>query len=576
MLAAIASPSQAKEESRSLNLDFERVTPAGEAWGWGRWGPRNSNFRFEVDSSTAFSGKRSFRISGTSHGVGSAETVFPVNVAAGRHVRYYGRIKTAIVKEGFAALWWRVLDHDGTYNLSRTATECASGTTEWRECSVAIDVPKTVADIRFGISLKGSGSAWFDLLGIEIDGVKYVEPTLFDPSEMEIRTLMEHAFTFDTHLLDNDDLAALNPLFEGGQIVALGEASHGTLELFELKVRLFKHLTTLGFTVFAIEASMPEAAKLNEYVTGGHGDPKSLLAGLKFWTWNTPELLALIEWIRAYNQSKDRKIEFWGIDCQIAETAIRNVRNFLSRTKPQSLVRFDEASETISGRNPTSETLEALHDIDEVLTLFPSDTSNSRLTWAKQNARIIRQAVYARASMASREECLADNALWVLEQHEPGTKMVLWAHNDHVSRVPITYPRMGSLLSTRSDGYLAVGLTFGTGSYTAVGSRGIATYAAVPAERGSVEWALGQLKSKTVAIDLRPARRGAADLAWLSRELDIRSVGARATADQFVPTNVTRQFDALIYVRDGHPTKPFGLEGPLANDRDDAGAIPYQ
>lgn len=47
------------------------------------------------------------------------------------------------------------------------------------------------------------------------------------------------------------------------RIVALGEATHGSREFFQLKHRMLEFLATLmGFTIFTIEASMPEAYKL--------------------------------------------------------------------------------------------------------------------------------------------------------------------------------------------------------------------------------------------------------------------------------------------------------------------------
>ena len=56
-----------------------------------------------------------------------------------------------------------------------------------------------------------------------------------------------------------------------------------------MKHRLTEFLATeMGFTLFAIEANMPEAYRINEYVLTGEGDPKELLRGLYFWMWDTP------------------------------------------------------------------------------------------------------------------------------------------------------------------------------------------------------------------------------------------------------------------------------------------------
>lgn len=89
-------------------------------------------------------------------------------------------------------------------------------------------------------------------------------------------------------------------MIDGARIVALGEATHGTREFFKLKHRLVEFLVAEhGFTTFAIEANWPECEAAIEYVMNGVGDPAVALAGLHFWTWDTEEVLALIEWMRS-------------------------------------------------------------------------------------------------------------------------------------------------------------------------------------------------------------------------------------------------------------------------------------
>src|SRR5678816_609679 len=81
------------------------------------------------------------------------------------------------------------------------------------------------------------------------------------------------------------DMQALKPLIGNARIVSLGEATHGTREFFQLKHRMLEFLATeMGFTIFSIEANLPEAYRLNDYVLNGTGDPAELLRGMYFWT----------------------------------------------------------------------------------------------------------------------------------------------------------------------------------------------------------------------------------------------------------------------------------------------------
>lgn len=128
-----------------------------------------------------------------------------------------------------------------------------------------------------------------------------------------------------------DDLKALRAIVGNARIVALGEGTHGTREFFQVKHRITQYLASeMGFTVFAIEANLPEAWKLNDYVLGGPGDPKKLIAGMYFWTWDTEEVLAMVEWMRRFNASGRGRIEFTGFDMQFPDTAAVIVRRWLA------------------------------------------------------------------------------------------------------------------------------------------------------------------------------------------------------------------------------------------------------
>ena len=61
------------------------------------------------------------------------------------------------------------------------------------------------------------------------------------------------------------DMQPLKKIIGNARIVSLGEATHGTREFFQLKHRMLEFLASeMGFTIFSIEANMPEAYRLNE------------------------------------------------------------------------------------------------------------------------------------------------------------------------------------------------------------------------------------------------------------------------------------------------------------------------
>lgn len=107
-----------------------------------------------------------------------------------------------------------------------------------------------------------------------------------------------------------------------------------------MKHRLLEYLVERkGFSIFAIEGNMPEAYRLNEYVIDGRGDPKALIAGMYFWTWQTQEVLAMVEWMRAWNERNPPeggrpRLQFTGFDMQTPDVAWAIARTYLAAHAP--------------------------------------------------------------------------------------------------------------------------------------------------------------------------------------------------------------------------------------------------
>src|SRR5262245_34611896 len=124
------------------------------------------------------------------------------------------------------------------------------------------------------------------------------------PADPSVEWIRAHAIPFSTSEAGNgfDDLAGLENVIGDARIVALGEPTHGTHEVFQLKHRLLECLVERhGFSIFSIEANMPEAYALDAYVNGGEGDPRQLIAGMYGWPSDTEEMLPMVEWMRAWN-----------------------------------------------------------------------------------------------------------------------------------------------------------------------------------------------------------------------------------------------------------------------------------
>lgn len=146
------------------------------------------------------------------------------------------------------------------------------------------------------------------------------------------------------------DLQPLGRMVGNARIVELGEATHGTREFFQLKHRIIEYLAAQkGFTIFSIEGNMPEAYRLNDYVLHGVGDPKQLLGGMGFWTWNTQEVLDMVLWMRDFNQSGKGHIEFTGFDMQSSTVSREALRHFVQQYDPAWLPTLDQDWKHVGG-----------------------------------------------------------------------------------------------------------------------------------------------------------------------------------------------------------------------------------
>ncbi len=152
------------------------------------------------------------------------------------------------------------------------------------------------------------------------------------------------------------DMQPLKKMIGDARIVALGEATHGTREFFQLKHRMLEFLATeMGFTIFSIEANMPEAYRMNEYVLTGKGDPRRLLDGMYFWTWNTEEVLDMVQWMREFNQSGKGRVEFTGFDMQTPAVAVQIVRDFAARNDAGLAESLKEAAAQVEAVSPSAQ-----------------------------------------------------------------------------------------------------------------------------------------------------------------------------------------------------------------------------
>jgi erythromycin esterase len=414
-----------------------------------------------------------------------------------------------------------------------------------------------------------------------------------EPDAATVAWLAHHAVPFTSVQSGTDltDLAALKDMVGGARVVALGEGTHGTREFFQMKHRVLEYLVReLGFTQFAMEASSTEADVINTYVLGGSGPyrtPEQLVATLHFWTWDTQEVVDLLRWMREWNAAAppDRQVQFQGFDMQYMGGAIDVVQGYIVAADPanysfvsnhyQCLVPYRNyllvqgkpatvyAALPDSVRTACRSALQAVFDLIDQHRAEYQAASGAAYDQALHSARLVVQWEANAASSGApatasrlRDRYMAENVQWLLNQAAPGTRMMLWAHNTHVSRIE---GQMGYYLATAlGPDYVNLGFLFGTGAFNAIGDRGFTKYQATLVPNNSLEAAFTRTGLQRLLLDARLMPQGADSAAALRGPIPMRSVGALFYSDKqaqfFYAALLPGDFDLLIFIDQTTPS----------------------
>jgi erythromycin esterase len=542
----------------------------------------------------------------------------------GKRVRLSGWVYADSIVTGGGGLWMRIDEATRTVGFDNMIGfgRPIAGTIAWHEAAVVLDVPQAAISITLGALLNGRGILRVDDLRVDtvptnVPVTGSASPTTFGGDSVantlaaaRYSTQLQNAdfeglaptapasagtwlnanavpFTSDAPGSGLDDLAEIGRMVGGARVVALGEATHGTREFFRMKHRVFEYLVERhGVRWFTIEATMPESRDVDRYVTHGVGNPAVLLSRLQFWTWNTREVLDLIEWMRAYNVRVGApRLRFLGFDMQSPDVSVDSVRRITARLDTTLGARaaritacLDPARAPSNGRMTSTQyqsntTVFARTLCQDSLSALQRAVIGSRtallgradaetVDWLEQYATLLWQ--WARMAGATtggsfiRDEAMADNLEWATLR-ETGDRFFAWAHNYHVSRRPNT---MGFHLGRRlGSNYLNLAFTFGTGTFNAVlaGVGGLRTHTIDAVDSTSIEWLFQQGGQPRLLFDTRKLQSGGSDAAVLrDRPVRMRSIGsvysATTPAAYFEDVLLPADYDGIIWFRSTSPS----------------------
>lgn len=348
-----------------------------------------------------------------------------------------------------------------------------------------------------------------------------------------------------------EDLAALDGIVGEARIVALGEATHGTREYFQLKHRIIRYLIEKrGFTTFALEANVTECRALDAYIKGGQGDPRRLLAKLYFWVWNSEEVLALVEWLRAWNADpRHAQVSFVGFDMQTKELAFESAARFVKMSAEDTRRSLQTRAAYIEGIATIESRLAAMQDV-------PREIEDD-LEVVRQWLALTGQATGAE-EVRLRDRFMADNIAARASRADAG-KLIVWAHNMHIES---DYEfAMGTHLARRfASSYVTIGFVFDRGTYnaspTGVNLEDARRVVEVgPAPETDIASAFARTGAGLLLVDLRRSSGRVAE--YLSGPQLARETGWNVADEKSMshPRRLAKRFTAALYVAHSTPSQ---------------------
>jgi len=399
-----------------------------------------------------------------------------------------------------------------------------------------------------------------------------------------------------------EDLEPLRAIIGDARIVGLGEQTHGTSQFSEMKHRIFRFLVEeMGFRLLAFEADWFSVRELNSCLRPGGQAIESAFSSLGYRVWQTNEVMALLHWIRGFNEANpdDRPVQLVGADILMGVGGVAALAvDFLRQVDRSAFARFRSVLE--------SDLIDAWDYLREVFYYGASDAPPSPgrveeclgvldpvMAWLEANEDLcvagssrpeyglcVRALELASAELAriallgegvipeldsrftlERDRIMAENVAWWLA-HLEEPKIAVWAHNGHIARqlssMEVFIPMGQHLGDVFGDEYLAIGFSFAEGTLTAWDgrSRDPRTFVAEALIAGCYEACFETTGIPLFAADLRDLDLGSASHAWMTAERGFRMISSYYGPDDLgweYPIVLPASYDVIVHVQTSTP-----------------------
>lgn len=397
------------------------------------------------------------------------------------------------------------------------------------------------------------------------------------------------------------DLDALMDAIGERSIVMLGEASHGTHEFYTWRAAITRRLVEeKGFGFIAVEGDWPDCYRINRFVKAYKDAGNDIVPILKdfdrwpTWMWANWETAALAEWLRKWNEVRpaENRVGFYGLDVYSLWESMDVMMNYLLKEDPQTAEAVRKAircfepyggdeqayAYTALGKsNCRDAVVSLLKEIRMKAAYLDGDREAGFNT--EQNALIAVNAEQYYRSMLGfgneswnvRDMHMMQTLGRLMKFHGSQAKGIVWEHNTHIGDARATDMELSGMvnigqLAREQYGDDAVWLT-GFCAYEGkviAGESWGATMEEMEVPRameGSVEASLhAESTEDRYMIFEREEMNALYDGAVPHRAIGVVYDPAREKPGNYVPSVLSRRYDALIYLDNTRAVHPLHMK----------------
>ena len=355
----------------------------------------------------------------------------------------------------------------------------------------------------------------------------------------------------------------LDNIFGNVRIFGFGEATHGTKDFFDLKIKFFKYLVkNHDVKNFAIEGSFGNCVGIDNYIKGKDTDPKKLIRQMGFWIWNNEEVLSLIEWMKKYNLNKteSEQLNFYGIDIMDASNSAKLISEFIENNslenrkdylKVLSFYKSNINSNNLK-KNELTKHLKLMLQLKKNIEEF--NFQENKLYVRLQNSIIQYINFRLDYNQENRDKGMSDNISHILLTEGNNTKVFIWTHNFHVKKNNITYTNdrsMGHFLKEKfREKYYSIGFDFAVGDFYAINPKKnrIEKYTINEPMKNTSSELFYKSNLTSFFLDFKSISKNKVAYEFLNKKVKYRGIGSTYNPKMIEKEKLLDAYDGIIFV----------------------------